>query len=312
MTSFVIPNKQGYKIKCSPIYPGLTAVATNENFGFSGSGWLHLLQISPNELIEEKRTFFWPNALFAICWIDKSNTILTGSGDGSLQIWTINGQTGVEIVFKAHDLEVSSIDCHDNSSVITSSWDSTIKLWDINRKQCIITYRRRHHNLVHESKVLHKIIASVSEDCTCCLWDIATAECIASFRAHDSEVLSCDWSKFNANLVATSGSDGLIRCWDIRNFRQPTFQIKGSSKAVKEISFSPHFPNILASGSCDFLTKIWDARHLEPIQVFNGHSNFVYDVDWCWYDVGQLVDCSWDSSIKVYRSSVLENIKNKM
>jgi len=47
-----------------------------------------------------------------------------------------------------------------------------------------------------------------------------------SLRAHDAEVLSCDWCKYDQNILATGGSDGLIRGWDLRNMTNPVFEQK--------------------------------------------------------------------------------------
>jgi peroxin-7 len=47
-----------------------------------------------------------------------------------------------------------------------------------------------------------------------------------SLRAHDAEVLSCDWCKYDQNILATGGSDGLIRGWDLRNMTGPVFEQK--------------------------------------------------------------------------------------
>lgn len=47
-----------------------------------------------------------------------------------------------------------------------------------------------------------------------------------TLRAHDAEVLSCDWCKYDQNILATGGSDGLIRGWDLRSFSAPVFEQK--------------------------------------------------------------------------------------
>jgi WD40 repeat protein len=61
-----------------------------------------------------------------------------------------------------------------------------------------------------------------------------------SLRAHDAEVLSCDWCKYDQNILATGGSDGLIRGWDLRNITSPVFEQKVrilcSCPAMKEDS----------------------------------------------------------------------------
>ena len=49
-----------------------------------------------------------------------------------------------------------------------------------------------------------------------------------SVRAHDAEVLSCDWCKYDQNILATGGSEGLILGWDVRNLTTPLFKQKVS------------------------------------------------------------------------------------
>lgn len=67
----------------------------------------------------------------------------------------------------------------------------------------------------------------------------------------DDEILCCDWSKHSENIVATGGSDSMIRGWDLRNFKQPLFQILDHGHAVKKLKFSPFHPTTLASASYD-------------------------------------------------------------
>ena len=47
-----------------------------------------------------------------------------------------------------------------------------------------------------------------------------------TMRVHDAEVLSCSWCKYDANILATGGSDGLIRGWDLRSLAYPIFEQK--------------------------------------------------------------------------------------
>lgn len=47
-----------------------------------------------------------------------------------------------------------------------------------------------------------------------------------SVRAHEAEVLSCDWCKYDPNILATGASDGLIRGWDIRRLVTPLFELQ--------------------------------------------------------------------------------------
>lgn len=47
-----------------------------------------------------------------------------------------------------------------------------------------------------------------------------------SVQAHKAEVLSCDWCKYDNNVIATGASDGLIRVWDIRRLTAPISELQ--------------------------------------------------------------------------------------
>ena len=40
-----------------------------------------------------------------------------------------------------------------------------------------------------------------------------------------AEVLACDWSKYDRNVIATGGVDGRVRAWDLRNTSAPCFEL---------------------------------------------------------------------------------------
>lgn len=47
------------------------------------------------------------------------------------------------------------------------------------------------------------------------------------------QVLSCDWSKLETHALATAGSDGLVRGWDLRRLSAPMFTLKGYFFLIK-------------------------------------------------------------------------------
>jgi len=103
--------------------------------------------------------------------------------------------------------------------------------------------------------------ASVSGDGYLKLWNSVGAQRpTASVKAHDAEVLTCDWCKFDQNILATGGSDGVIRGWDIRNLLYPIFELKGCEYAVRRIQFSPYAASTIASVAYDFTTRYNDLR----------------------------------------------------
>lgn len=51
------------------------------------------------------------------------------------------------------------------------------------------------------------------------------------------EVLSCDWSKYNQNLIVTSSTDCNVCGWDLRQPTQPVFVLQVRSWLWMAVSF---------------------------------------------------------------------------
>lgn len=113
--------------------------------------------------------------------------------------------------------------------------------------------------------------------------------------------MSCDWSEFDENVIATGGSDGLIRIWDLRFITNPLFELYGCELAVRRTRFSPFSSNILASVSYDGSTRLWNWKHdCEALETLTNHTEFNYGLDWNRLTQNQLADCGWDSLVNVY------------
>ncbi|XP_066137527.1 peroxisomal targeting signal 2 receptor [Euwallacea fornicatus] len=313
MSVFFTKNKKPFSVQFSPLNPSLLALTTNAENGIFGSGTLFTLNITPYGKIQEITANNWPNALFDVRWSPSSKLILTSSGDGALQLWSLT-ESRLQSSFSAHNLEVSSVDWKIESIILSASWDCTLKIWNSETCQCILGFDG-HSDAIHEAQFSPKItnlISSVSSDGTLKLWSMNTKKHLVTIKVHDAEVLSTDWNLQQEHILVTSASDGLIRCWDIRNYLQPLFQLKGSERPVGKIRFSPHFTNITASASFDCSIQISDIRLGKKLEVFRHHTGLVPDIDWCRHELGYLVDCSWDCSVMVFKLNMNTIMTNKI
>lgn len=235
--------------------------------------------------------------------------VMSASGDGSLQLWNIgnNGKDMPVTTFSEHQQEIYSVHWSKrDSSFLSSSWDTTIKLWDVTRQQSLHTYSG-HEDMVFcatFSPFAAKTFASVSCDGTLKLWDKLMPRAIMTVKDVDnSELLTCDWSNLDGNLVVAGSSEGSIKGYDIRKMTKAAFELDGFESAVRRVKFAPDAPYKLAAVSFDQTTRIWDdiisCSEEEADAVFSNHSEFAYGLDWNPF-ASQLVDCGWDSIVKMF------------
>lgn len=59
-------------------------------FIFIGGGTLFTLEITPDSKLNQVSTSQWTDGLFDVVWSESdANTIVTASGDGTLQLWNL-------------------------------------------------------------------------------------------------------------------------------------------------------------------------------------------------------------------------------
>ncbi|XKL61652.1 hypothetical protein PGB90_001485 [Kerria lacca] len=316
MLTYKTPNRHGYSVKFSPFNPGQLVVATSQYYGFAGGGTLFVLEITPSGDLIEISKFQWTDGLFDVSWSEcNPGIVATASGDGSLQLWNLTNRQFPLEVFREHSKEVYSIDwsqCRGEQLILSASWDTSIKLWDPSSVLSVGTFCG-HSKLVYNavwSPLIPSCFASVAGDGLLKIWSSNLPNrAPLTLHSHNAEVLTCSWCKFDQNLIATGASDGLIRGWDLRYFAAPIFEQKGCEYAVRKIQFSPHYASTLASVSYDFTTRIWDYRiSCEAIEIIKHHSEFVYGLDFNLNRKGEMADCGWDSLVRVFTPSVLNNV----
>lgn len=70
-----------------------------------------------------------------------------------------------------------------------------------------------------------------------------------TIKAHNHEILSCDWNKYNEYILVTGSVDKTLRIWDLRQPDRPRQILRGHNYAIRRVKFSPHHENIVASCS---------------------------------------------------------------
>uniref|UniRef100_A0A7S3NFZ7 Peroxin-7 n=1 Tax=Euplotes harpa TaxID=151035 RepID=A0A7S3NFZ7_9SPIT len=94
-------------------------------------------------------------------------------------------------------------------------------------KHAFVAYQAVWHP-THES-----IVASCSGDETFRIWDLRTGSDVKAVKAHDNEILTLDFNKYE-NYIATGSTDTTIKIWDLRaTLDEPLMTLPGHILAVK-------------------------------------------------------------------------------
>ncbi|TAE67417.1 MAG: NACHT domain-containing protein [Oscillatoriales cyanobacterium] len=101
----------------------------------------------------------------------------------------------------------------------------------------------------------------------------------------------------DGKLLATGGSDGVVRCWEVTSGKE-LLNCKGHTSSIRSVAFSPN-GETLASGSNDRTVKLWDCDTGECLQTLRGHSDQVRSVAFSPYGK-MLASGSDDRTIKLW------------
>uniref|UniRef100_A0A673LY36 Peroxin-7 n=1 Tax=Sinocyclocheilus rhinocerous TaxID=307959 RepID=A0A673LY36_9TELE len=300
MKSFKSPGRHGYAVEISPFLASTIACASSPYYGIAGL--LRVLKGHTQEVISFCliHSFDWNDGLFDVTWSENNEHVLvTGGGDGSLQIWDTAHTQGLLQVLKGHTQEVYSVDWR--------SWDHTAK---VVRHGCqLVSSLQGHEGVIYStiwSPHIPACFASASGDGTLRVWDVKAGSCRLAVPVHRAEILSCDCCRYDQNILVTGAVDCSLRVWDLRNVQHPVAQMMGHSYAIHRVKFYLFYKTILASCSYDFTVRFWDYSKNQPLlETLEHHSEFVCGLDFNLHIPNQVVDCSWDETVKVFTPSCL-------
>ncbi|KAK0552433.1 peroxisomal targeting signal 2 receptor [Tilletia horrida] len=274
------PGFAGYNVRWSPFFEHKLAVASAANYGLIGNGRVHVLHLGPGSTpepgIQVANMFDTQDGLFDVAWSEMhENHLASSSGDGSISLWDISHATP---------------------------------------------------------------------------GGAPNTRPIAHWRRHTREVFSLSWSPLQKHLFASSSWDGTLRIWspehagmEVRmlclspdgpalpnsasgpnpppnappgaNPAQPSPASAPSTTApcIYTCAFSPHSPDLIATGAGDGYVRIFDLRIPSPSAASTGTGNMaaqpiailpvmgeVLSLDWNKYVPGTLATGSTDRSVKVW------------
>jgi WD40 repeat protein len=212
------------------------------------------------------------NWVCAVRFSPKGDTLASGSADGTVTLWNLDGT--IKETFNGHRGSVKSVSFSPLGDMLASaSADGDLTLWQLDGTE-IETFHGHGGGVqgIGFSKDGRKVVSG-SSDKTIRIWQIDGIS-KKTIKGHADWVWGVAYSK-DGNFMASVSADKTVRIWDTQGNKK--HRCEGHNHLVRGIGFSPD-SKMLATGSADGTVKIWNVDEGEEIRTFHGHESKVWSV----------------------------------
>ncbi|ETO36438.1 hypothetical protein RFI_00624 [Reticulomyxa filosa] len=247
--------------------------------------------------------------------LDGDQLLCSGSDDKTVRVWNI--ETNKQIQLCSYSNWVSCVifsqyhyHNYRRNVICSSLGDNTIQFWDIKYNQQFQIFDEHTDGvsgIEFSSFNGGRYLCSGSFDNTICLWDVETSKSLYIFNGHEGGVWCVSISPLQSNNndninnksnnIGVIGGNGYTICsgsW-VELFvygilkQQNNYCLRSVKYGSNELG-NIGGANTILSGSSDQSVRLWDIRSGQQIQVFNGHKNYVYDVEYSPFVIKNNID----------------------
>ena len=209
-------------------------------------------------------------ACFAMAFSPNGRYLVTGGGNGALQVW--DAETGRKVgTLGTHDQDIRGVVfSRDGGHLATSSGDGEVKLWDVTRldKEYLdgkpaprhtIPARVPGPSLNMAFSPDGKRLAAGGEHNSIEVRDVETGNVLQTLPGHGGDVYTVAFSH-DGRWIASGSEDSTVKVWDGRS-GELVRSFRGHTSIVTSVAFSPDDRRLI-SGSRDHTVKVWDLSKL--------------------------------------------------
>ncbi|KAJ2072328.1 Protein sof1 [Coemansia sp. RSA 922] len=236
------------------------------------------------------------------------DSVVTGSGDGELRMWSLSSQETVWRAPEAHRGIVKGV-CNipggETDRFLSVGTDKLVKVWSRSESavasdgitpETVATYTGKHafsgidH---HRNRPLFATSSSLIE-----IWDVDRSEPITNLTWGADTINTVKMNQTEVNVLATCGTDRSIILYDLRT-NSPLAKLV-MTLSTNAISWNPMEAFMFATASEDHNVYTFDMRKMDhAVNVLRDHVSAVMDVDYS--PTGQeLVSGSYDRSVRLW------------
>ncbi|ETO06197.1 WD-40 repeat protein, partial [Reticulomyxa filosa] len=196
------------------------------------------------------------------CFRSDDTTVCVWYIDNDKQIQSFNGHSSYMYCVKFSSYHYHS---HRQNVICSSSYDDSIRFWDFkhnNELQIFNEYINSVYGIELSLFNGGRYLCSGSGDKIIRLWDVETSKSLHIFNGHEKNIWCVDISPLQSN----------------NNNKMNNIGHKDFVKSVKY--GSNELLNTILSGLNDKSVRLWDIRYGKQIQVFNGHIDQIFSVEY--------------------------------
>eukprot|EP01112_Ceratiomyxa_fruticulosa_P016784 TRINITY_DN5118_c0_g1_i1.p1 TRINITY_DN5118_c0_g1~~TRINITY_DN5118_c0_g1_i1.p1 ORF type:complete len:728 (+),score=158.13 TRINITY_DN5118_c0_g1_i1:275-2458(+) len=142
------------------------------------------------------------------------------------------------------------------------------------------------------------LIATAATNGTVVIWNNAHIEKV--IPDHKRSVNRIQWHPKSESLLLSGSQDSTMKLWDIRENPTATKNTFNGLSEVRDVSFSPFYPNYFAAGYDNGTVQVWDIRANKECARITAHQGLVHTIDWHPEDKDVLATGGRDYTIKVW------------
>jgi WD40 repeat protein/tRNA A-37 threonylcarbamoyl transferase component Bud32 len=247
--------------------------------------------------------------LRSVAWSPDGSRLAVAGFDGKVRRWDIAAETEETPLDGAGAGFLSVAWSPDGSQLAAGEDDGTIQIWDVTNEQVV-------HSLTGHTDQVNdlawspdgRLVASAGGDGTVRLWDSVSGAKLRELAGHTDSIYGVAWSPDGSQLI--SGSlDQTIGVWDAVSGEEintlegrtdgykQTVKLRGGDW-VASVAWSPDGKR-LASGSGDFVIRLWDGGSGAELRMLEGHEGPVLSVAWS-PDNTRLASVSPDRTVRIW------------
>ncbi|CAI5442355.1 unnamed protein product [Caenorhabditis angaria] len=219
------------------------------------------------------------------------HTVMSGSRDGTVNMWVCNSPNPIKTIPGAHRMIISGLVIRNDDEFVSGSRDGHTKLWDIETGKCIFDTQTSRNLVTHMCNTTRNLIGQSSEDKTVKLWDPRESTPVHTFARKQHIQMHCD--QIDENYIASCSNgfnnDGCeITFYDLR-LTKPLRELKGHEGSVTCIApLQLNDKKLMVSVGLDKTIRLWKID--DGTLVWTEESPFDADnLQCCCYSDGHVV-----------------------